>query len=215
MTTQNDSTTKNPHLGTLAFFLGLFGGIIGVIAASFSISGGNGGLLGLSGASMIMALGISAILFSVLGIVGGTRVKKDPKIAGYYMIIAAIGGLFCLSLNFILPFILLLIAGIVAIVYGHIGAVISSGGLGSSHYQIKVTTPGAWGGTVTTEGSYKTLSGTGSKTIEVNDPRVYLSVTVWKKDHSTENMLLEIIKNGNVIKSEETDFKHITVYTRI
>ena len=113
----------------------------------------------------------------------------------------------------------IVMSGIGLIVIVIFCAVISSGclGAGPGHYQVKVTTPGEWGGSLDTEGSHKSLSGTGSETIEVNNPRTYLTVTVWKKDNSTEDLHLELIKDGNMIKSEETNFKHgsVTVYTGI
>jgi hypothetical protein len=100
---------------------------------------------------------------------------------------------------------------------GCLGSSGSSGSSGSAHYQVKVTTPGAWAGILSTEGSTKSISGTGSETIEVNNPRGSLTATVWKKDNSTENMLMEIIKDGNVIKSDESNFKYgsMTLFTLV
>ncbi len=98
---------------TTEFVLGLLGGIFGFIGSFIALAvGGLGGAFGADGASTITSLGWVAILFSILAIIGSVVVKHKSKLGGAFMLIAGIGGLICISAFYILPFILLLIAGL-------------------------------------------------------------------------------------------------------
>lgn len=102
---------------TAEFVLGLLGGIFGLIAAVIALFiGGLGSALNLSGASTISGLGFLAIVASIIGIVGAAIVKSKTKVAGILMIIAAVVGIVAVSMFYILPAILLAIAGILALV---------------------------------------------------------------------------------------------------
>ena len=59
----------------------------------------------------LYALGFGAIIFAILGIVGGVFEKK-PKIGGSLMIVAAIGILISISLLGVLSCILFFVGGI-------------------------------------------------------------------------------------------------------
>ncbi len=96
--------------------LGLLGGIFGLIGAITAIMfGGLGQALNASGASSIVGAGVMAIVFSIIGIVGAVLVKSRNRTAGYMMLISAFGGLICISLAYVISFILLLIGGIMAL----------------------------------------------------------------------------------------------------
>jgi hypothetical protein len=103
---------------TVELVLGLLGGIFGFFGAVFAIGiGGLAGAFGASGASEVVGLGFAAIVFSIIGIIGGVLAKSKTKTrtAGWLMIISAFGGLISISFAFLLPFILLLIGGILAL----------------------------------------------------------------------------------------------------
>ncbi|GAB6284791.1 MAG: hypothetical protein STSR0009_09910 [Methanoregula sp.] len=101
---------------TVEFILGLIGGIIGFFAGVAAIGiGALGSAFSAQGASSLIGLGIGAIIFSIIGIVGAAIVKSNTKNAGYLMIISAIGGLICISAFYILSFILLIIGGVMAV----------------------------------------------------------------------------------------------------
>jgi hypothetical protein len=101
---------------TVEFILGLLGGIIGFFAGVAAIVIGSlGSAFAVNGASSIVGLGLLALVFSIIGIIGAAIVKSKTKTAGYLMIISAIGGLFCISAFYILSFILLIIAGVMAV----------------------------------------------------------------------------------------------------
>ena len=98
---------------TVEFVLGLIGGIFGIIGGILGLSvGGLGSALGSRDFASIFTLGVFAILFSILGIVGSIIVSYKHKLGGIFMIVASIGGLISISYVYILPFILLIIAGI-------------------------------------------------------------------------------------------------------
>lgn len=102
---------------TTEFVLGLLGGIFGIFSAFIGMAvGGIGEAFGASGASTISGLGWVALLFSILAIVGSVVVKHKPKLGGAFMLIAGIGGLISISMFFILPFVLLFIAGLMGLI---------------------------------------------------------------------------------------------------
>ncbi|WP_422149049.1 double zinc ribbon domain-containing protein [Methanoregula sp.] len=101
---------------TTEFVLGLLGGIIGFFAGFAAIGiGGIGSVFGAANAGTVIVGGAGAIVFSILGIIGAAIVNRHTKAAGYLMIISAICGLICISLFYVLSFILLIIAGIMAV----------------------------------------------------------------------------------------------------
>lgn len=103
---------------TVEFILGLIGGIIGFFAGIAAILFGSlAAAFSVNNASNVIGLGFGAVIFSIIGIVGAAFVKSKTKIAGYLMIISAIGGLICISAFYILSFILLIIGGIMAVRY--------------------------------------------------------------------------------------------------
>ena len=103
---------------TVEFILGLIGGIIGFFAGIAAILIGSiASAFSVNSASNVIGLGFGAIIFSIIGIVGTAIVKSKTKIAGYLMIISAVGGLICISAFYILSFILLIIGGIMAVRY--------------------------------------------------------------------------------------------------
>lgn len=74
-----------------------------------------GAALEAEGANEIIGLGWVAVFLSILGIVGAAMVKSKAKAAGIMMTIASIGGFICISVVYLLPGILLLIAGLMGI----------------------------------------------------------------------------------------------------
>ncbi|WP_163528758.1 DUF4064 domain-containing protein [Halobacillus ihumii] len=99
------------------FILGLIGGILGFFSAFFAIFIGEiDAAVSETGASAISGLGWAAFLFSTLAIVGAILVKSKTKIGAIMMIAAALGGLISISMFYLIPAALLLIAGIMGVV---------------------------------------------------------------------------------------------------
>lgn len=95
------SRTLEIVLGILGGIFGLIGGVMALIFSAFAPSVG--------------ALGVSAILASILGLGGAVYLSQNPKIGGIILIISAIWLLFSISAFGILGTVLLGIAGILAL----------------------------------------------------------------------------------------------------
>jgi len=96
--------------------LGIIGGIFGIIAGLAAVViGGIGETFGFTKASELYGLGALAIIASIIGIVGAVIVESKTRISGVLMIVAAVLGLIGVSFFYILPMILLGIAGILAL----------------------------------------------------------------------------------------------------
>jgi len=65
---------------------------------------------------MVVARGIGALVFAIIGLIAGINVKKRHQLAGVLLLIAAIAGYIFLFVGFIVPGILLIIGGILALV---------------------------------------------------------------------------------------------------
>jgi hypothetical protein len=95
------------------FWLGIIGGIFGILAALLVVLiGGVGEAFQATGASSLYANAAGAFIFSIVGMAGGV-LEKRKIIAAALMIIGAFGVLISISLFGVLTFILFLIGGIV------------------------------------------------------------------------------------------------------
>ncbi len=73
------------------FAMGLIAGIFGIVASVLAMMvGGVDAAFSSTGTSQITGLGISALLFSILGIVGAAMTKTKPKVAGWLMLISGL-----------------------------------------------------------------------------------------------------------------------------
>ncbi len=100
-----------------SMILGIIGGIAGFGGALFALFvGGVDASFSASGTSSIIGLGVAAIFFSLLGLVGGVLALKKPKVAGIMMLISAIGGVISISWGYVVAFPVLLVAGILALI---------------------------------------------------------------------------------------------------
>jgi len=100
ITTQMGKTRKE-RSRTLELALGIVGGIFGLLGGIFALI-------------FIPELGFSAILASVIGIFGAIYVTKNSKWGGIILVISSIWLLISISYFGVLGFILLIIAGLVA-----------------------------------------------------------------------------------------------------
>ena len=81
-TSQIQTTTETSR--TIELVLGIIGGIFGLLGGAFAI------ILSAFGGTEILALGISAILASIVGIVGSVYVKNNAKTGGIILIVSAV-----------------------------------------------------------------------------------------------------------------------------
>jgi len=104
-------------LKVASMILGIIGGIAGFGGALFALFvGGIDAAFSASGTSSIVGLGVAAIFFSLIGLVGGALVLKKPKAAGIMMLVGAIGGVISISWGYVVAFPVLLVAGILALI---------------------------------------------------------------------------------------------------
>jgi hypothetical protein len=103
---------------TAEMVLGIIGGIFGIVVGlAEGAIGGLGEALNVHGATGLYGFAVLTIIASIIGIVGAALVGTRAKTAGALMIAAVILGLIGgLLFFFILPAILLGIAGILALV---------------------------------------------------------------------------------------------------
>lgn len=102
------------------FILGFIGGILGALAAFVGIMiAALDAVTNEKGTSTFMSHGWSAFAFSMVAIGGALLIQKRPKLAGFMLIIAAIGGFLSVSLIFLLPAIVLLIASLMLLFRKH------------------------------------------------------------------------------------------------
>lgn len=96
--------------------MGLIAGIFGILAAVLAmLIGGIGSAFHASGAHQIVSLALSAMLLSILGIIGASIAKNRPKLAGLFMLIAGVGGFISISLFYIISGILFIVAGLIGV----------------------------------------------------------------------------------------------------
>jgi hypothetical protein len=74
----------------------------------------------------------------------------------------------------------------------------------SSGVQIRISYSGLWSGAYGDTGSMQSIDGTGSKTITLNNPSSVVSTSFQKKDNSGDELKVEILKNGQVLKEGST-----------
>lgn len=102
---------------TAELVLGIIGGIFGLFAAIIAlVVGGIGSAVGAEGGSTVVGLGWLAILCAIVGIVGAALVNSKTQIAGILMLLSALGGFISISFFWLLPGVLLLIAGLLALI---------------------------------------------------------------------------------------------------
>jgi len=98
--------------------LGIIGGIFGLISAFFVMMiGALGEAFYYEDASLIIGLGTSALLFSIIGLVGGVIADRRAKIGGGLMIIAGIFGFISISAYYLLAGPFFLIGGVMALLH--------------------------------------------------------------------------------------------------
>jgi hypothetical protein len=97
-----ENTSPEKRTRTIELALGIAGGIFGLLGGAFALI-------------FIPELGISAILASVVGIVGAVYVTRNHTWGGIILVISSIWLLISISLFGVVGFILLLLAGLIAI----------------------------------------------------------------------------------------------------
>ena len=93
---------------TVELVLGIIGGIFGLLGGVFA-------LMFSAFAPSVGSLGVSAVLASIVGIVGAAYVMQNPKWGGIILIVSAVWLLISISLFGVLGAVLLGLAGLLAV----------------------------------------------------------------------------------------------------
>jgi NADH pyrophosphatase NudC (nudix superfamily) len=73
-------------------------------------------------------------------------------------------------------------------------------------YQVRVIYPGQWTGGYAVDNSALTyITGSGTRTYDVQTPTVIVAIAAKKEDTSSQRLTVQILKGGKVIKSDFTD----------
>lgn len=106
----------NRKVFSAEFALGLVGGLTGVLMGVLAIFfGGAEAAMENIENSHIVAYAWGAVFLSLIGVAASFIVKNKPKLGGWLMIIAAAGGFFCIYMFYVMPGVLLGIAGLMAL----------------------------------------------------------------------------------------------------
>ncbi|KNF07838.1 protein of unknown function DUF4064 [Gottschalkia purinilytica] len=98
------------------FTLGLIGGIIAIMISLGMFIWGGIQPSNYEFGRQIMTSGAISIIFSVMGLVSSILAEKNNKLFGILLILSAIGGLFTTLFFYVIPAILFIIAGILALI---------------------------------------------------------------------------------------------------
>lgn len=106
-----------PVSRTAEMILGILGGVIGLGAGLFAIGVQNVATeTGVADDNLVGTLGVAAIIISILGIVAAVSVTRKPIVWGWVLIACAVGVVIAVSLFGVIPGILMLIAGLMAVI---------------------------------------------------------------------------------------------------
>lgn len=98
------------------FLLGLVGGLVGILMGALAIFlGGAEAVVENIENSTIVAKGWGAVFLSLIGIAASFISKNKPKLGGAFMLGAAIGGFLCIYMFYVMPGVLLGVAGLIAL----------------------------------------------------------------------------------------------------
>ncbi|UTB32303.1 MAG: zinc-ribbon domain-containing protein [Methanobacterium sp. ERen5] len=93
---------------TIELVLGILGGIFGLLGGVFA-------LMFSAFAPSVASLGVSAVIASIVGLIGSAYVLQNPKWGGIILIISAVWLLISISLFGVLGAVLLGLAGLLAV----------------------------------------------------------------------------------------------------
>ena len=74
--------------------------------------------------------------------------------------------------------------------------------------QIKIIYDGEWSGAAGDTGSVNSISGSGNKTIDVDNSAHIVSANAQKQDASSSELTIQILKDGKVVKEASTSAEY-------
>lgn len=79
---------------------------------------------------------------------------------------------------------------------------------GESAYRVRISYDGEWSGTVATDGSSRTVDGTGTETFDVEGDPFIVSANAQKQDDGSGELTVQILQDGEVIAEESTSAEY-------
>jgi len=107
------------------------------------------------------------------------------------------------------PYILLAFMCIAAVIVA--GCTGSSSGTSGGNLQVQVNSSGSWAGSYGAVGEIHRVDGTGSQTYTIAEDGGNVMAEFQKHDGSSDQLTVSIIKNGQVIETENTTAAYGTV----
>ena len=82
--------------------------------------------------------------------------------------------------------------------------VILAGCLGDPELAVRVQYSGSWSGAITEAGGTSSISGTGERTIDIDDDTSIVSANAQKSDSGGGELTIQVIEDGDVVAEEST-----------
>ncbi|WP_280536612.1 hypothetical protein [Halopenitus sp. POP-27] len=79
---------------------------------------------------------------------------------------------------------------------------------GDSGYQVRVRYDGEWSGSISGDGSSRSVDGSGTETFDVDGDPFIVSANAQKEDDSSDELVIEILEDGEVIASKRTSAEY-------
>ncbi len=74
----------------------------------------------------------------------------------------------------------------------------------SSTYQVRIRYDGEWSGSISSEGSSRSVDGSGTQTIDIEDEPNIISANAQKQDDSSRELTIQILEDGVATAEEST-----------
>ncbi|QZX99179.1 hypothetical protein [Halobaculum rubrum] len=96
------------------------------------------------------------------------------------------------------------LAQVSANLFGGGGSDDGGGGSEESPFSVRIQYNAAWQGSISTGESSRSISGTGSRTIDIDGSPNVITVNAQKQDGSDEKLTVQILESGDVVKETST-----------
>lgn len=97
---------------------------------------------------------------------------------------------------------IVVVAVVVIMIFGAVGSDLGLSGGGD--VEVQISYGGSWQGAISTEGSSRTISGSGAHSIQVDSATSIVSVNAQKMDRGYGTLTVEILQDGEVVAREST-----------
>lgn len=93
------------------FELGIIGSVFGLVGSILTLTDNGFSEVVSNNANEVQQLGWTAIICSIVGIIGALITKYNPQIGGLILLVASAGGIMSIFVIYIMPGLLMIVAG--------------------------------------------------------------------------------------------------------